>query len=301
MIGDPYRMRPGGGRRLLIVLFLAILLAGCGPGWSPERSNAQPSERLTQEGRYRVQSGDSLPVIAFNFGLDWRDIAEWNGIAAPYTIFPDQELRLSPPQRAGRGVVVQPAQSPGRSVSRDLAAESPPGADPAPAVAAEPERAPEPAPSPGVTDTVQAPPTEPAGPAASVPEPTAKAGADPTRWLWPTEGRLLSRFRANDPSRNGIEIGGAEGQPVVAAAPGEVVYSGNGLIGYGELIIIKHSDRILSAYAHNRQRLVAEGQSVGAGERIGEMGRDDRNQPLLHFEIRVNGAPQDPLRYLPGR
>jgi lipoprotein NlpD len=88
---------------------------------------------------------------------------------------------------------------------------------------------------------------------------------------------------------------------VVAAAAGEVVYSGSGLIGYGELIIIKHSDRMLSAYAHNKRRLVAEGQAVAAGETVAEMGRNDRNQAMLHFEIRVNGAPQDPIKYLPSR
>jgi lipoprotein NlpD len=124
---------------------------------------------------------------------------------------------------------------------------------------------------------------------------------DPERWLWPAEGRLLSRFQADDPARKGIQIGGEEGQPVVATAAGEVVYSGSGLIGFGELIIVKHSDRMLSAYAHNRHRLVVEGQSVAAGEQLAEMGRNDRNQPMLHFEIRVNGAPQDPLKYLPRR
>jgi lipoprotein NlpD len=119
--------------------------------------------------------------------------------------------------------------------------------------------------------------------------------------LWPTNGRVISNFKPNDPARNGIEIAGEEGQPIVATAAGEVVYSGNGLIGYGELIIIKHSDRMLSAYAHNRQRLVAEGDRVSAGRKIAEMGRDERNKPVLHFEIRVNGNPGNPLNYLPPR
>mgnify|MGYP001825950664 FL=1 len=119
--------------------------------------------------------------------------------------------------------------------------------------------------------------------------------------MWPTEGRLLSSFKANDSSRNGIEIGGQEGQAIKAAAAGEVVYSGNGLIGYGELIIVKHSDRMLSAYAHNRKRLVSEGQRIAAGELLAEMGRDERNKALLHFEVRVNGSPQDPMKYLPKR
>jgi lipoprotein NlpD len=96
-----------------------------------------------------------------------------------------------------------------------------------------------------------------------------------------------------------MDIGGKEGQAIIATAGGEVVYSGSGLIGYGELIIIKHNESLLSAYAHNRKRLVSEGQKVKAGERIAEMGRNDRNQAMLHFEIRLNGNPQDPRRYLP--
>jgi lipoprotein NlpD len=130
---------------------------------------------------------------------------------------------------------------------------------------------------------------------------TGASTADPSRWLWPTDGRLLSTFKAGDPSRNGIELAGSEGQSILASAAGEVVYSGNGLIGYGELIIIKHSDRMLSAYGHNRKRLVAEGQAVSAGEKIAEMGRDERNRALLHFEIRRGGTPQDPMKYLPRR
>jgi len=117
----------------------------------------------------------------------------------------------------------------------------------------------------------------------------------------PVEGKVISNFRPNDPARKGIDIGGKEGQAIIASAGGEVVYSGSGLIGYGELIIIKHSESLLSAYAHNRKRLVSEGQKVTAGERIAEMGRNDRNQAMLHFEIRLNGNPQDPLQYLPRR
>jgi lipoprotein NlpD len=123
----------------------------------------------------------------------------------------------------------------------------------------------------------------------------------PSSWLWPTDGRIVSNFKSNDPARNGIEIGGKEGQAIKATAAGEVVYSGNGLIGYGELIIVKHSEQMLSAYGHNRKRLVKEGQRVRAGERIAEMGRNERNQEILHFEIRHNGTPRDPLNYLPGR
>lgn len=274
----------------------AMLLAACGPSWSPVESSAGTggSYKATPDGYYRVRRGDSLYTIAFKLGLDWRDLSEWNGIPAPYIIYPDQELRLSaPPSRSSAKVVTRPARTPAATVSTDqpntgaVRQEAP----------AEPQAAP--------VGESPAPAVEAAGPAAapvreSPPGRPASAGSarDPAAWLWPTEGRLLSSFKANDPSRNGIEIGGSEGQPIVAAAAGEVVYSGSGLIGYGELIIVKHSDRMLSAYAHNRRRLVSEGQQVAAGEKLAEMGRDDRNRAMLHFEIRVNGTPQDPMRYL---
>lgn len=118
------------------------------------------------------------------------------------------------------------------------------------------------------------------------------------RWQWPTGGDLLQPF---DPAatRRGIAIGGREGQPVVAAAAGEVVYSGTGLIGYGELIIVKHSDTMLSAYGHNRRRLVEEGDRIGAGQAIAEMGRNERDEVVLHFEIRRDGEPVNPLGFLP--
>jgi lipoprotein NlpD len=238
---------------------------------------------LTEDGYYRVRRGDSLYTIAFGAGLDWRDLAEWNGIRAPHTIYPDQELRMTPPPAGSASqVVIRPAKSPAATVSTDQKPASPePSQTPTPSAAvAEPK--------PTAT------PSAPQSPAVS-----AAATEDPGSWRWPTEGRLLSTFQANDPSRNGIEIGGKEGQPIVAAAAGEVVYSGNGLIGYGELIIVKHSDRMLSAYAHNRKRLVAEGQKVASGEQLAEMGRDDRNQAMLHFEIRVNGTPQNPMKFLP--
>lgn len=119
-------------------------------------------------------------------------------------------------------------------------------------------------------------------------------------WRWPTQGGITRGFN-NGASRKGILIAGEGGQPIRAAADGEVVYSGNGLIGYGELIIIKHSDRMLSAYAHNRERLVAEGRRVRAGELIARMGSNEREQFVLHFEIRQDGKPADPMNYLPPR
>ena len=275
-----------------ILLVLASLTA-CNKSWTPgdSRQADRSGYEMTQDGYYRVRRGDSLHAIAFNFGLDWRDIARWNTISPPYVIYPDQMLRVS--EAPPRGAVTTTGTGPAPSVSErssERAVQTTP-AQPAGTQAPAP-----PAPRP------TAPVSEPT--VTSVKPPAAGSGAstaDPSRWLWPTDGRLLSTFKAGDPSRNGIELAGSEGQSILASAAGEVVYSGNGLIGYGELIIIKHSDRMLSAYGHNRKRLVAEGQAVSAGEKIAEMGRDERNRALLHFEIRRGGTPQDPMKYLPRR
>jgi lipoprotein NlpD len=118
-------------------------------------------------------------------------------------------------------------------------------------------------------------------------------------WRWPARGELTGRYVSGDPTRQGIDIAGSAGQPVLAAADGVVVYSGSGLVGYGELVIVKHNEAWLSAYGHNRARLVNEGQLVKAGQQIAEMGRTGAARDMLHFEIRYNGKPVDPLQYLP--
>lgn len=270
--------------RIALALFAPLLLSlgACNKSWAPveDRSVSRGSYQMTADGHYRVKRGDSLHAIAFNYDLDWRDIASWNGISAPYVIHPGQELRLSPPQ--AKAAVTTSAAKPRPSVS---------------------ERPVEPVVIKPDTRTVAQPPAQQSPPPSNRTATAAKpvTTADPSKWRWPVEGRLLSSFKAGDPARNGIEIAGKEGQAILASAPGEVVYSGSGLIGYGELIIIKHSDRMLSAYAHNRKRVVSEGQAVSAGEKIAEMGRDDRNRAMLHFEIRRDGTPQDPLKFLPKR
>jgi lipoprotein NlpD len=121
------------------------------------------------------------------------------------------------------------------------------------------------------------------------------------RWTWPVDGKLVSRFKASDPLRSGIKIAGEQGRKIRAAESGKVVYSGSGLIGYGRLIIVKHNDNYLSAYGHNRKILVAEGNQVTKGQTIAEMGAANDGQALLHFEIRRDGKPVDPLRRLPRR
>ena len=286
-------MSPGafirGGLPALVMLPVVVILAACA-GWNPaeEKSASRSSYQTTADGHYRVKRGDSLHAIAFSFNMDWRDIAKWNEIRSPYTIYPDQQLRLSAP--TGQRSQKQPSTPIARTGTSSKPSTNKTVVKAAPSKSSTSttyDNTPKPATTAAVANTTVASKTV--------------ATADPGKWLWPAEGRIISNFKPNDPARKGIDIGGKEGQAIIASAAGEVVYSGSGLIGYGELIIIKHSERLLSAYAHNQKRLVTEGQKVAGGERIADMGKTDRNQAMVHFEIRLNGNPQDPLKYLPGR
>ena len=150
------------------------------------------------------------------------------------------------------------------------------------------------------------PPKKPATPTttpprAPAPTPVVVPATSKLAWRWPAEGSVVATYAGGDPTRQGIDIAGKAGQPVRAAADGVVVYSGSGLVGYGELVIVKHDDQWLSAYGHNRARLVNEGQLVKAGQQIAEMGRSGASRDMLHFEIRYNGKPVNPQQYLPGR
>lgn len=289
------------------MLLLAVLLAACGTTrsvvvqrTSQPRSAAYPaSSRSQPQGHaasYRVAKGDTLYSIAFRHGVDFRDVARWNGIPAPYTIRPGQQLVLRSP--SSRDAVT----------SRSVARVSPtPRVSPA-AVAVPRSAAPyasssAPTRSAPLADTVPV-----AGEPASVSPPPAlpaaasggTRSADGVQWRWPADGRVINGFQGGD-AIPWIEIGGAAGSPVRAAADGVVVYSGNGLVGYGELIIVKHSDDFLSAYGHNRKRLVKEGQRVSAGQQIAEMGDTGASRDELQFQIRRNGNPVNPLDYLPSR
>lgn len=311
----------------LVLLALAVLFAATGcivqhtevvrirhaDGSAPVQSTTGPGERTD----HVVVRGETLYSIAFRSRLDWRQVAAWNGLAAPYTIYPGQRLRLAAP--AQDTLVDTPASGqaalPGAAVTSPVVDEhvAPPAA-PAPAVvaappaAAPPEAAAAPAPRPAVAPT--APPASGTSAPAAVPAtplPAAAPGAAATRtvggvqWRWPTQGEVIRRYRADDLSRQGIGIAGSSGQAVVAAADGQVVYSGSGLRGYGELIIIKHSAEYLSAYGHNRRRLVNEGEQVRAGQPIAELGRTGADRDMLHFEIRRGGNPVDPAGFLPRR
>lgn len=251
------------GMRQVLMISIVVLLAACGSSRViREGGAARPTPRVSTP-KYGasavVQRGDTLYGIAFRNGIDVRDLAAWNGIATPYTIYPGQSLRLYP--RGGARPVATTPRPPVRT---------PPGQRP----------------------TLPAP-VRPPPPVVSAPV------ASPIAWRWPADGELIARYVAGEPTKQGIDVAGTSGAPVRAAADGVVVYSGSGLVGYGELIIVKHNDAWLSAYGHNRARLVNEGQLVKAGQQIAELGRTGAARDMLHFEIRYNGRPVDPLQYLP--
>ena len=201
----------------------------------------------------------------------------WNRIPPPYTIYPGRRLRLTPP---------------------DARRTDPPRRNDPPPVAGTPTKPPATRPPTGTPPTTTPPVVTPPRPPTQPPPPSASAAFV---WRWPADGAIVGRFAAGDPTRQGVDIAGKSGAPVRAAADGVVVYSGAGLVGYGELIIVKHDEQWLSAYGHNRARLVNEGQRVKAGDQIAEMGRSGASRDMLHFEIRYNGKPQDPLLALPKR
>ena len=223
------------------------------------------AENAGKPGYYTIKPGDTLIKVGLEHGQSWKDIARWSNLDNPNVIEVGQVVRVVPP---GRDAPVASSSS-GRGV--------------APVVVG------------GGTAATTAPVTStPVAPAA----PAAK-GADDVNFMWPASGSLIAGF---DEARNkGYDISGKAGDPVVAAADGRVVYAGAGLRGYGNLIILKHNNTYLTAYAHNQSLLVKEDQSVKKGQKIAEMGSTDADRVKLHFEVRRQGKPVDPSRYLPSR
>lgn len=278
-------------RQALAVAVFAALLAGCSSKSSNSvqvvdrtQGSAQAARPQATSGQYTVQRGDTLYSIAFRFGWDWKALAARNNIPAPYVIRPGQRIRFDLPQQGGAPVVAQPSRPAVTSVPQ-TAVRPPVQAQP-PLQTAPPQPA-------------SRPPVASGTPAAAgkvQPVPRSAKG-----WAWPANGVLIGKFSSNGSLNKGIDIAGELGQPVLAAADGSVVYAGSGLRGYGELVIIKHSDAYVSAYGHNRRLLVREGQQVKVGQHIAEMGSTGTDRVKLHFEIRRQGKPVDPLQYLPRR
>ncbi len=247
---------------------------------APEVRQSVPSEpevvdtALPQGPDYRVQQGDTLYSVAFRLGMDYRLLAQFNEIESPFTILVGEPLRTVP-------LVSLPQPTPGSAESM-----------PVPSVDAP-------------RNAVSKPATSAVMPVAekkliTVPPAERKlANAPVSRWLWPVSGSVSRRF-AGDRNK-GLDLVGQRGAPVVATADGVVVYAGSGVTGYGALLIVKHNDTYLSAYGHNDELLVTEGAFVAAGDTIARMGSTSADSVKLHFEIRRNGAPIDPMTLLPSR
>jgi len=222
------------------------------------------AENAGKPGYYTVQKGDTLTRVALDHGQSWRDLVRWNNLPNAHLIEVGQVLRVVPPGASveAKGVVVQP-----------------------------------------VSSSAEAAPSKPVGSIAlpsTVNNVAPAAGNDDgLGFIWPASGNLLAGF--DDMKNKGLDIGGKAGDPVLAAADGHVVYAGAGLRGYGNLIILKHNNTFLTAYAHNQALLVKEDQKVNKGQKIAEMGKTDADRVKLHFEIRRQGKPVDPAKYLPGR
>jgi len=292
------------GRRAPIMEYGADKRPPVAPAQIPENKKpVMDSEYETVTRIHTVQKGDTLYSIAFINGVDYRDVADWNDIDNPAEIKIGQSLQLRIPvagtssqanlprpimdsQVAEQTVEVKSYPKVGKLaytesalVQAERLQNAPAGTVTAKAVVAPPI----PTPASRTKPVVVAPKVD---------------DEAPLEWGMPTSGKLVAGFSESD-NRKGVDIVGARGQSVVASASGKVVYSGSGLRGYGKLIIIKHNKTYLSAYAHNDRILVKEGQSVGKGQKIAEMGNSDADQVKLHFEIRKFGKPVDPAKYLP--
>ncbi len=280
-----------GAARLALSCLLAaavLLVAACGtrgpnrapvedrgagmaraPSAAVDPASVKPlpgAENAGKPGYYTVKPGDTLIRIGLDTGQNWRDIGRWSNLENPNLIEVGQVLRVVPPETVA---VARPV------TSSTVTPVSPAPAASAPATASS-------APKPAAT-----PATAPAA-----------AGSDEdVGWIWPAQGTVLAGF--DEAKNKGMDIAGKAGDAVMASADGRVVYAGAGLRGYGNLIILKHNNTFLTAYAHNQTLLVKEDQSVRKGQKIAEMGNSDADRVKLHFEIRRQGKPVDPAKYLP--
>ncbi|QGZ38960.1 lipoprotein NlpD [Pseudoduganella flava] len=307
-------------RYLALLLPLAVLTACTStPNQAPvierpiTRHTPQPApapapvqENKDRDGYYTVKKGDTLIRIALDHGQNYRDLVAWNNLANPNDIKVDQVLRVAPPEDAPgvrTAAVVMPPETvktpppPKKTEPKgdkkpytegamsDLAKNDKDG-DGKPDTPARAEKP---------VQVASARPSVPAGAAA----PSLSAEDREVSWIWPADGKVVGQF--DEGKNKGIDIAGRPGQQVLAAGAGKVMYAGSGIRGYGNLVIVKHSNGLLSAYAHNRSILVKEGQTVNKGQTIAEMGDSDSDSVKLHFEIRQQGKPVDPSKFLPNR
>ncbi|MBI3349704.1 MAG: peptidoglycan DD-metalloendopeptidase family protein [Burkholderiales bacterium] len=292
---------PSSLRHLFLVISSSLLLSACGTSLHrapvEDRNPQQPkavapavpasaasaasapdvkpppgSENAGKPGYYTVKPGDALIRIALDNGQSWRDVAKWNSLENPNRIEVGQVLRVVPPGVDAGAVTAKPVAAAPKVESRPLDAKPPVAAASSPAAAS----------SSAATGT-----------------PAASSDEDALAWGWPVTQSVSAGF---DEQRNkGLDFAGKPGDPVLAVADGRVVYAGSGLRGYGNLVIIKHNNTYLTAYAHNRAMLVEQDQVVRKGQRIAEMGSTESDTVKLHFEVRKLGKPVDPAKLLPAR
>lgn len=307
--------------RQIFLISLVGLLSAC----SSTQNSAPVSERriggttppkaaVEDRTTYTVRKGDTLYRIALDFGQSYSEIVAWNNLANPNDIKVGQVLRVAPPDAAtarsggaqigtiasSSGVESRPLGPPSTATTSATASnktsprgEKRPYSDATLAEMQKPDSAQTAAAaSTAATTAKPAPPTEPAAPV------VLATDDDAVSWMWPAEGKVVGTF---DDGRKGLDIAGKSGQAVMAAGAGKVMYAGSGIRGYGNLVIVKHTSNLLSAYAHNKAILVKEGQNVNKGQKIAEMGDSDSDSVKLHFEIRQQGKPVDPSKFLPSR
>ncbi|WP_186176556.1 peptidoglycan DD-metalloendopeptidase family protein [Vibrio jasicida] len=301
--------------RFGISCLIAAGLVGCAAHSPAPVSSLNKDYSSVERGSYRgsyyeVKKGDTLYFIAYVTDKNVNDLVRYNELNAPYTIFPGQRLKLWAPKYVAPkyghkvGPVVPPvvatkpapvtktstASKPSnssKSSTQKPATTTPKVAQKQPPKKVEQSKPKEYVGSKGNQNVKPKPPV------------TAAKNDKVSKWLWPTKGRVIKNFSAGEQGNKGIDIAGQRGQPIVSTAAGTVVYSGNALRGYGNLIIVKHNDNYLSAYAHNDRLLVSEGQSVKSGQKIATMGSSGSKSVKLHFEIRYQGKSVNPKRYLP--
>lgn len=321
--------------RLVFPFTLAALLAACASPRPPApivdktaRTESQPvaaassgPRKMDSHGSYTVRKGDTLFQISQDFGQSVRDLVAWNSLASANDIQVGQVLRVTSGGAAASvsapsgsaavpAIEVRPLNAPPSTAGTTASTASAPAANVPLKTGPRGDKKPY---SDAALAELQKPdtmaPAAASSPAAA--KPADKAADKPAvvsvnineedsgiSWIWPAQGKILGGF---DSGKKGIDIGGKPGEPVLAAAGGKVMYAGSGIRGYGNLVIVKHTNNLLSAYAHNKTILVKEGQTVSKGDRIAEMGNTDADAVKLHFEIRQQGKPVDPAKFLPSR
>jgi len=256
----------------LITLCLSFSLSACSGFVSVEEKFDSGVKFKSGSKVHVVQKSETLFSLAWRYGWDYKSLASANSIAAPYIIHPGQKLQVGQP----KSTFSKSAASKSKRLTN--------ASKPVPSNLASARKSTQKTPKPIVN---------------SRKAPNNWGKGDSPKWSWPAKGKLIAKFSAKSPANKGIDIAGRLGESVTAAAAGSVVYAGSGLLGYGNLVIIKHNEQYLSAYAHNKRLLVKESQKVKAGQSIAELGSSGTDKVKLHFEIRRQGKPVDPMLYLP--